>query len=65
MEYFTSHIGIIFLAACFVAVCAVGWWALTERNAMLKRQRAEARRKAAASQRPGNGSPENDNLKKF
>ena len=23
MEYFVSHIGIIFLAACFVAVCAV------------------------------------------
>ena len=48
MEYFASHIGIIFLAACLVAVCAVGWWLLTERNAMLKRQRAEARRKAAA-----------------
>ena len=48
MEYFASHIGIIFLAACFVAVCAVGWWLLTERNAVLKRQRAEARRKAAA-----------------
>ena len=48
MEYFASHIGIIFLAACFVAVCAVGWWLLTERNAVLKRQRAEAKRKAAA-----------------
>lgn len=48
MEYFASHIGIIFLAACFVAVCAVGWWLLTERNAVLKRQRAEARKKAAA-----------------
>ena len=49
MEYFASHIGIIFLAACFVAVCAVGWWFLTERNAVLKRQRAEARKKAAAA----------------
>ena len=48
MEYFASHIGIIFLAACFVAVCAVGWWLLTERNAVLKRQRAEARKKATA-----------------
>ena len=48
MEYFASHIGIIFLAARFVAVCAVGWWLLIERNAVLKRQRAEARRKAAA-----------------
>ena len=35
------------MAAAFVAVCAVGWWYLTERNAMLIRQRAEARRKAA------------------
>ena len=48
MEYFASHIGIIFLAACFVAVCAVGWWLLTERNAVLKRQRAEARRRESA-----------------
>ena len=48
MEYFVSHIGIIFLAACFVALCAVGWWYLTERNAYLKRQRAEARRREAA-----------------
>ena len=47
MEYFVSHIGIIFMAACFVAVCAAGWWLLTERNAVLKRQRAEARQKAA------------------
>ena len=47
MGYFVSHLGIIFIAAAFVAVCAVGWWLLTERNAMLIRQRAEARRKAA------------------
>ena len=49
MDYFLSHIGVIFAAACFVALCAVGWWALTERNAKLKRQRAEARRKVAES----------------
>ena len=47
MSYFVSHLGIIFLAAAFVAVCAVGWWYLTERNAMLIRQRAEARRRTA------------------
>ena len=48
MEYFLSHIGIIFLAACFVALCATAWWYLTERNAVLRRQRAEARRRAEA-----------------
>ena len=47
MDYFISHIGIIFIAAAFVAACAVAWWFLTERNARLIRQRAEARRKAA------------------
>ena len=35
------------MAAAFVAVCAVGWWYLTEKNAELIRQRAEARRRAA------------------
>ena len=49
MNYFVSHLGIIFLAAAFVAICAVGWWYLTERNAMLIRQRAEARKKAASA----------------
>ena len=49
MEYFVSHLGIIFIAAAFVALCAVGWWFLTERNARLIRQRAEARRKAASA----------------
>ena len=34
MEYFVSHLGIIIIAAAFVAVCAVAWWYLTERNAM-------------------------------
>ena len=37
MEYFISHIGIIFIAACFVAACAVAWWYLTDKNARLKR----------------------------
>jgi len=49
MEYFVSHLGIIIIAAVFVAVCAVAWWYLTERNAMLIRQRAEARKKAASA----------------
>lgn len=48
MEYFISHIGIIFIAACFVAICAVAWWYLTDKNARLKRQRVEARKAAAA-----------------
>ena len=47
MDYFISHLGVIFIAACFVAVCAVGWWYLTDKNAQLKRQRAEARKAAA------------------
>ncbi len=50
------------MAAAFVAVCAVGWWFLTERNAMLIRQRAEARRKAAEeeTQHKGKGSDKNE-----
>ena len=50
MEYFISHIGVLFIAAAFVAVCAVAWWYLTDKNARLIRQRAEARKKAAAPQ---------------
>ena len=46
MEYFISHLGILFIAAAFIAVCAVAWWYLTEKNARLIRQRAEARKKA-------------------
>ena len=49
MEYFISHIGIIVIAGAFVAACAVAWWYLTEKNAILIRQRAEARRKAASA----------------
>ena len=47
MEYFVSHIGVIIGAACFVALAAVAWWYLTEKNAELKRQRAKARAAAA------------------
>lgn len=60
MQYFISHLGIIFLAAAFVAVCAVAWWALTERNARLIRQRAEARRKAAEEKKTSGRHPETD-----
>ena len=51
MEYFVSHIGIIFIAACFIAACAVAWWYLTDKNARLKRERAEARRMAAVAKK--------------
>ena len=47
MDYFISPLGIIFCGAAFVAAAAVAWWYLTDKNARLKRQRAEARRKAA------------------
>ena len=62
MEYFVSHLGIIFIAAAFVAVCAVAWWYLTEKNARLIRKRAEARRVAAesASKNKDTGSDKND-----
>ncbi len=62
MSYFVSHLGIIFMAAAFVAVCAVGWWFLTERNALLIRQRAEARRKAteADANHKDTGSDKNE-----
>ena len=63
MEYFVSHIGIIFVAAIFVAVCAVAWWLLTERNAMLIRQRAEARRKEADEAKVQNADPADDDNK--
>ena len=48
MEYFISHIGIILIAGAFVAACAVAWWYLTEKNSILIRQRAEAKRRAQA-----------------
>ena len=43
MDYFVNHIGVIIGGACFVAIAAVVWWFLTEKNAELKRQRARAR----------------------
>ena len=63
MEYFVSHIGIIFIAAILVAVCVVAWWLLTERNARLIRQRAEARRKAAEASKNQNADPDSDDNK--
>ena len=51
MDYFVSHLGVIFGAACFVALAAVAWWYLTDKNARLKRQRAEARKAAALKKR--------------
>ena len=41
MEYFLSHVGVIFIAGLIVAVCAVTWWGLTARNEVLKRERAK------------------------
>ncbi|MBQ9272760.1 MAG: hypothetical protein IJ227_03445 [Mogibacterium sp.] len=55
MDYFLSHIGVIFGAAVFVALCAVGWWYLTDKNARLKRERAAARRREAASRSDDSG----------
>ena len=46
MASFVHHLLVILLAAVFVAVCAVAWWYLTERNATLIRKRAEGRRQA-------------------
>lgn len=62
MEYFISHIGVIAGAACFVAIAAIAWWYLTEKNAELKRQRAKARAAAAKIKEPGEDSfpPKND-----
>ena len=51
MEYFLSHVGVIFIAGLIVAVCAVTWWGLTARNEVLKRERAKARKKAALAKR--------------
>ena len=51
MEYFLSHVGVIFIAGLIVAVCAVTWWGLTARNEVLKRERAKARKEAAPAKR--------------
>ena len=58
MEYFISHIEIIFAAGAFVALAAVLWWYLTERNARLIRERAEAKRKAVEIAKKRNGRSE-------
>lgn len=44
MEYFLSHIGVIFCGAAFVAFCAVLWWYSLMLAEKRKRERAEARR---------------------
>ena len=46
MEYFLSHVGVIFIAGLIVA-----WWGLTARNEVLKRERAKARKEAALAKR--------------
>lgn len=43
MGYLLSHLPILVGAAVFVAVCAVGWWYLMDKNEKLKRERARAR----------------------
>ena len=47
MDYFISHLPVIFGAACIVALAAVLYWYSLYRSAKAKRQRAEARIKAA------------------
>ena len=44
MEYFLSHVGVIFIAGLIVAVCAVTWWGLTARNEVLKRKAQRTRK---------------------
>ena len=51
MEYFRSHVGVIFIAGLIVAVGAVTWWGVTARNEVLKRERAKARKEAALAKR--------------
>ena len=60
MEYFVSHIGIIFLAAAFVALCAVAWWYLTDKNARLIRERKAAKRREAEAVLPQGGNSPDD-----
>lgn len=47
MDYFISNLPVIFGAACIVALAAVLYWYSLYRSAKAKRQRAEARIKAA------------------
>jgi len=56
MEYFLSHIGVLFIGALIVAGAALLWWFLTEKNAQLIRQRAEARKKEALEKNKNSGS---------
>ncbi len=58
MESFVSQIGTLFIAALLISAVAVIWWLLTERNAKLIRQRAEAKRKAAEAAKAEANDPD-------
>ncbi|NLY87298.1 MAG: hypothetical protein GX083_01965 [Clostridiales bacterium] len=47
MEYFIEHLGRTMVAAIIIALIAVTWLYLLEKNSRLKRQRAQARKAAA------------------
>ena len=51
MEYVVSHLGVLFVGALIVAVFAVLWYLLLEKSAILKRERAEARKAEAVRRR--------------
>ena len=46
MDYFLSQVGVLVVASLAITGVALIWYALLERNAELKRQRAQARKKA-------------------
>ena len=43
MDYFISHLPVILIAGCVVALAAVVWWLLLEKQAKDKRERVRAR----------------------
>lgn len=51
MNYVLSHLPVLIFGAGFVAVCAVLWWYLLDKNERLKKKRAEARMAEAAAKR--------------
>lgn len=63
MDYVVSHFGILIGASLFVAFCACLWWYLMDKNARLKRQRAQAKiaeakhRREAEMNKNGEESP--------
>ena len=56
MDYFISHLPVIFVAAVIVAVSAVLYWYSLERAARAKRQRAEALKQAALKKKEENNN---------